>query len=231
MPFNHTIGVYVQINNQLLEFLHPLVEREDQQYGITHIAFATDSMDYESCRLIAKGYKFHILPRLAGSGTGKMAFLLEPQGAEVELIERNDLFFLQYWPMHGDVVDVDHVALYTEDLSSTTNFFIHEFAFELFNPQKNEDYNANTVFINHGKKFIRIIRRESSHIENSLYAHIALRVLNVEKLVAKLSAQGIKITEDVKVLPSGKGHCCTVVDPNGIELELIDRPSLFELIE
>jgi catechol 2,3-dioxygenase-like lactoylglutathione lyase family enzyme len=92
IPGGHTIGAYVQFGSNMIEFLSPLEPDAKTVYGIAHIAFTVDDVEAESYRLLGKGYTFTTMPKTAGSGSGKIAFLLDPNGIEVELFDRPSLF-------------------------------------------------------------------------------------------------------------------------------------------
>ena len=92
IPASHTIAAYVQIGTQMIEFLSPLSPSESAVYGIAHIAYTVDHIEEAARILEEKGWHFHVPPKKAGSGGGKIAFLKDPNGANVELIERLESF-------------------------------------------------------------------------------------------------------------------------------------------
>jgi catechol 2,3-dioxygenase-like lactoylglutathione lyase family enzyme len=57
--------------------------------GIRHIAFKTDDLDGMAARLQAAGVQFRSLPRVAGSGIGRLMFFYDPDFIEVEVIQRD----------------------------------------------------------------------------------------------------------------------------------------------
>lgn len=56
--------------------------------GYGHMAFAVDSMDEVGKRLEAHGLKFSWGPGKTPSGGGGMAFVEDPDGYEIELLEK-----------------------------------------------------------------------------------------------------------------------------------------------
>lgn len=57
--------------------------------GIRHIAFKTDDLDGMAARLQAAGVQFRTLPRVAGSGIGRLMFFYDPDLIEIEVIQRD----------------------------------------------------------------------------------------------------------------------------------------------
>ena len=97
IPASHTIAAYVQIGSQMVEFLSPLAPDGNTAYGIAHIAYIVDDIEEAARILIEKGHPFHVMPKRAGSGGGKIAFLKDPNGANVELIERLESYSEEGW--------------------------------------------------------------------------------------------------------------------------------------
>ncbi|MGH2459074.1 MAG: VOC family protein [Chloroflexota bacterium] len=57
--------------------------------GMRHIAFKTDDLDGLAARLQEAGVRFRTLPRVAGSGNGRLMFFYDPDFIEIEVIQRD----------------------------------------------------------------------------------------------------------------------------------------------
>jgi len=87
---------YLRCDGGQIELLgNPGVERPTEPpkfgkgAGIRHIAFKTDDLDGMAARLQAAGVQFRSLPRVAGSGIGRLMFFYDPDFIEVEVIQRD----------------------------------------------------------------------------------------------------------------------------------------------
>jgi catechol 2,3-dioxygenase-like lactoylglutathione lyase family enzyme len=89
IPATRTHVVYVLLGGALIELLAPEEPDPEQVWGLNHIAFLSDALDDDYRRLEASGYEMLVYPRAAGSGVGRLAFLSDPSGARIELLERD----------------------------------------------------------------------------------------------------------------------------------------------
>jgi catechol 2,3-dioxygenase-like lactoylglutathione lyase family enzyme len=114
--------VHIQIATGLVELLH--AEESDPQatYGLNHVGFMTDDLDGDYARLMALGYDEISSPRVAGSGQGRLAFLSDPNGVRVELLQRSEEFRVP--PITaGPVRGLSYVALAAPDLDAAVEFY------------------------------------------------------------------------------------------------------------
>lgn len=81
--------VYLLIAGGLIELLHDRGPAPGSAGGVLHIAFLTDDLDGDYARLLGLGYAGLVAPKAAGTGAGRIAFFADPNGARVELIERD----------------------------------------------------------------------------------------------------------------------------------------------
>ncbi|GAB2581754.1 VOC family protein [Kribbella endophytica] len=84
--------VHLQLGTGLIELLHNQNPAPDATYGLNHIGFMTDDLDADYARLITAGYAELTPPKVAGSGQGRLAFLSDPNGNRVELLQRTEEF-------------------------------------------------------------------------------------------------------------------------------------------
>ena len=230
IPASHTAGAYVQIGANMLEFLCPLAPDSNTQYGITHFGFIVDDIEAEAYNLMGKGYKFDVYPKKAGSGAGKIAFLTDPNGAKIELIERVETLTLPDWSPTEDVLGFDHASVYAENLEAAIDFYTKDLGFNVVhNIHVGKDRNFSMVYMNFGKKILELLHNDNKPNSGPLMGHIALLVKDTRKLYEKLTAKGVQANSEPRQLATGNGNVCNMKDPDGIGVEIIDRPSLFEM--
>ncbi|GAA1162019.1 hypothetical protein GCM10009630_70390 [Kribbella jejuensis] len=120
MPGARVSRVHLQLATGLIELLH----HEDPQatYGLNHVGFMTDDLDGDWARLMALGYGELSSPRVAGSGQGRLAFLSDPNGVRVELLQRSEEFRVA--PITtGPVQALSYVGVAAANLDAATQFY------------------------------------------------------------------------------------------------------------
>lgn len=228
IPGSHTIAAYMQIGDQMLEFLSPLNPDENTEYGIAHIAYIVDNLDEAADTLISKGHKFHVMPKPAGSGGGTLAFLRDPNGGNVELIQREDSFSQPDWVPTTEVLEFDHASIYANDLQSGINFYINDMEMEMLQNYHFEERKFDMVYMNAGRNILELLHNETPH-QGPLMGHFALRVTDTRAFARKLAADGVELISQPRIVATQNGYVCNVKDPDGIAVELIDRVSLFDV--
>ncbi|HET6986335.1 MAG TPA: VOC family protein [Kribbella sp.] len=114
--------VHVQIATGLVELLHNEEPDPDATYGLNHVGFMTDDLDADYARLIALGYAELSSPRVAGSGQGRLAFLADPNGVRIELLQRSEEFRIP--PItSGPVRRLSYIAVTAPDLDAAIEFY------------------------------------------------------------------------------------------------------------
>lgn len=114
--------VHLQLGTGLIELLHSKNPAPDATYGLNHIGFMTDNLDADYARLIAAGYTELTPPKVAGSGQGRLAFLADPNGNRVELLQRTEEFRIP--PITTTPLRrLSHIALDAPDLEAATTFY------------------------------------------------------------------------------------------------------------
>jgi catechol 2,3-dioxygenase-like lactoylglutathione lyase family enzyme len=114
--------VHIQLGTGLVELLHHEEPGPEATYGLNHVGFMTDDLDTDYARLIGLGYDELTPPRVAGSGQGRLAFLADPNGVRVELLQRSEEFRVP--PItSGPVRRLTHVALAAPDLEAAIEFY------------------------------------------------------------------------------------------------------------
>ncbi|HEY3557222.1 MAG TPA: VOC family protein [Kribbella sp.] len=114
--------VHIQLATGLVELLHHEELDEQATYGLNHVGFMTDDLDGDYARLMALGYDDLSSPRVAGSGQGRLAFLSDPNGVRVELLQRSEDFRVP--PITtGPVQEFSYVGLAAPDLDAAAEFY------------------------------------------------------------------------------------------------------------
>ncbi len=228
IPASHTIAAYMQIGDQMLEFLSPLKPDENTEYGIAHIAYIVDDLEKAATTLTGKGYRFHVMPKPAGSGGGTLAFLRDPNGANVELIQRCDSFSQPDWVPTTEVLEFDHASVYTDDLEMGIHFYIDDMEMEILQNYHFEERKFDMVYMNMGRNILELLHNETPHT-GPLMGHFALRVTDTRAFAKKLAGEGVELISQPRLVATKNGYVCNVKDPDGVAVELIDRVSLFDV--
>ena len=114
--------VHIQVATGLVELLHHEEPDPQATYGLNHIGFMTDDLDGDYARLMDLGYAELSSPRVAGSGQGRLAFLSDPNGVRVELLQRSEQFRVA--PITtGPVRAFAHIAVAAPDPGAAIDFY------------------------------------------------------------------------------------------------------------
>ncbi|SDJ78714.1 VOC family protein [Paenibacillus naphthalenovorans] len=228
IPATNTKCVYVQLAGGMVELLAPGDVASRSAYGFDHVAFSTDSIDSDFESIIAAGYKPLVQPKVAGSGHGRIAFLSDPNGVRVELIERDDTYRKPVKP--SDILSFDHISLLANDLEAAEAFYGGQTGMTVLKRFYLEPPRDLTmVYVNHGYDVIEFLHKKEPQA-GDLIGHIALRVANVDAMVEKLSAQGVVFEPgSPKNAGTGLGRVAVFRGPDGEKIELVDRSDLREL--
>lgn len=126
--FHHTIEgpqvqvVYLQLAGGMIELVFNPGPKEGTRFGIDHLAFMTDDLEGDFERLVDAGCAADEAPKKAGTGNGSLAFLRRPDGARIELLQR-DVDFRVADTQDGIVKGFDHYAYGVDDLDEAAEFF------------------------------------------------------------------------------------------------------------
>jgi catechol 2,3-dioxygenase-like lactoylglutathione lyase family enzyme len=130
--------VHIQIATGLVELLHHREPDPDATYGLNHIGFMTDDLDGDYARLIGAGYAELSAPRVASSGQGRLAFLSDPNGVRIELLQRSEDFRVP--PITtGPVRRFSFVALAAPDLDAAVEFYGGHLGMQRWTPDKPDE--------------------------------------------------------------------------------------------
>ncbi|MFF0268177.1 VOC family protein [Kribbella sp. NPDC004536] len=114
--------VHLQLATGLVELLHHQEPDPEAAYGLNHVGFMTDDLDGDWERLMSLGYSELTAPRVAGSGQGRLAFLSDPNGVRVELLQRSEEFRVP--PItSGLVQEFSYVGVAAADVDAAAEFY------------------------------------------------------------------------------------------------------------
>jgi catechol 2,3-dioxygenase-like lactoylglutathione lyase family enzyme len=169
MPGPRVDRVHVQLATGLVELLHNQDVDPDATYGLNHVGFMTDDLDGDYARLTGAGYAELSAPKVAGSGQGRLAFLADPNGVRVELLQRSEEFRVP--PItSGPVRRLSFIALPAPDLEAAVEFYCDHLGMERWTPAEPDD----AVYVRIGDDALKLCRSLPS--ASTLIDHLGLEV-------------------------------------------------------
>jgi lactoylglutathione lyase len=229
IPPTKTDVVYLLITGGMIELLHRADPPADEKFGTTHIAFMSNDLDADYDRIVAAGYKGLVKPKVAGSGVGRLAFVEDPNGARVELIQR-DVRMRDTHLVHPIVRSFDHYNLAANNLDAALKFYVDTLGMKVLKKQEVPATGLRMVYLNYDYDVLELACRTTPTPADQMYGHYALRVDNVDEALKKFAAQGVP-TELGFPRPAGTGlgRIGMIRDPDGVKIELVDRKDLRSL--
>lgn len=211
--------VYVQLGGGLVEFIS-LPADADVSGGIDHLAFLTDDIDADHARLLAAGAVEATAPKPAGTGVGRISFV-SLGDARLELLER-DVELRRPVLERSIVRDLDHYALAAPDPAATSAFFTDVLG--LAPLTEVEAAGAR------GRRFLGLksdvvgIGATGTESAPGVFPGIGLRVDDVDAALTELAGQGLTGIDRTEVSRAGAGRRALIEAPDGVRLELMERP-------
>jgi lactoylglutathione lyase len=229
IPSTRTDVVYLQIAGGLIELLHRAEPAPDEVFGVTHIAFLTDDLDADYARLVDAGYQGLVAPKVAGTGHGRLAFLRDPNGARVELIQRDGKMRVD--PIeHPIVKSFDHYSLTANDLDGAMAFYQDRLGMKVLKRMEVAATQLSIVYLHYGYDVLELLHRPTPSTAGTIYGHFALRVDSVDAALEAFAAQGVPAEPGTpKPAGTGIGRIGLIRDPDGVKIELVDRSDLRDL--
>jgi predicted enzyme related to lactoylglutathione lyase len=201
---------YLQIHGGLIELLY--TPDGPGPHGVTHVAFLTDDLDGDHAALVAAGYHSFVAPKVAGTGVGRLAFVADPNGTRVELIQREGAMRVPPIP-HPLVTRLDHYALYAPDSAGSDDFYVRHAG---MTPEAGGCDEVSRRLAR-GYDVLELIGQPAP-AGATPFAHIALQVTSVEAALAHVAAAGYEA-----VPADGAGRRMGLVrDPDGVEIRLVE---------
>jgi catechol 2,3-dioxygenase-like lactoylglutathione lyase family enzyme len=223
---SETDVVYLQIAGGLIELLHPAAPGPEEVFGVTHIAFLTDSLDSDYQKLTDAGYVGLVAPKVAGTGVGRLAFLRDPNGARVELLER-DVKMREGVIEHPIVKSFDHYSLIANDLDGALKFYRDDVGMKELATRTVPATELSISYLNYDYDVLELLHRPTPS-DDPIFAHIAFRVEDVDAALAAFAQFGIEPEPGTPKAAGTGGRIGIVRDPDGVKIELLDRPDLHQ---
>ncbi|MGR3660943.1 MAG: VOC family protein, partial [Paracoccaceae bacterium] len=212
--------IYLLISGGLIELLHTPEPPEDTKFGINHIAFMSDNLDADFAHLIKAGYRSLVPPKAAGSGVGRLAFLSDPNGARVEILQRN--LEMRAAPVeHFVIKSFDHYSLEANNLDAAMTFYATELGMNKL--AQTESREGSDTYLNFGYDMLELHTRKAPNSEAESFNHFALRVDDVNAALKVFEAQGV---DAGMRLSTDAGNSAIIRDPGGVRIKILDRPDL-----
>jgi len=220
--------VYLQIAGGLIELLHRRDAAEEEVFGITHIAFLSNDLDADYQKLIEAGYEGLVAPKIAGTGVGRLAFLSDPNGARVELLERDVKMRID--PVdHPVIKSFDHYSLIANDQDGALAFYRDFLGMKELTTLSVAASDLTINYLNYDYDVLELLHRPTPS-KDPLFGHIALRVDNVDEALAAFAVQNVPAEAGTpKAAGTGMGRIGVIHDPDGVKIELVDRADLRDL--
>jgi catechol 2,3-dioxygenase-like lactoylglutathione lyase family enzyme len=226
IPSTNTAVIYLQIAGGMIELLHPAVPKPDETFGITHLAFLSDDLDGDYARLVGRGYTGLVQPKAAGSGVGRLAFLSDPNGARVELIQR-DLKMREGIIAHPVIRSFDHYSLTANDLKGALRFYRDDLGMKVLKQMEVPARSLTMVYLHWDYDVLELLHRPEPNTKDSIYGHVAMRVDEVDAAQRWFAERGVPAEPGMpKPAGTGIGRIGMVRDPDGVKIELVDRADL-----
>lgn len=223
IPATNTAVRYLQISGGMIELLHRPDAPSDETVGVTHVAFLTDSLEADFDRAVAAGAKPLTQPRPAGSGVGRLAFVQDPNGAKVELLERDLVMRGEPIP-HEFVRSFDHYSVAVKDLDAAVRFYGPLFGMKELH--RVDDSGSAIEYLHYDYDVLELIHRPAQQ-EGNVFAHIALRVDSVDQALDACAARGVPAESGTpRPARHGSGKVGIIRDPDSVVIEFLDRPDL-----
>lgn len=228
IPSTQTEAIYLQIHGGMIELLHPAKPSPDETFGITHIAFLSDSLDADFEALVEAGNEPLVKPKVAGSGVGRLAFLNDPNGARVELLERD--LKVRVEPIDHPIVKAfDHYSVLANDLDGAEDFYVKSLGMKQLTEAYIEKTELTMKYLHYDYDVLELLHQPTPST-NPIFGHIALRVDNVDDALKSFATQGVSAEPGTpKPAGTGIGRIGIIRDPDGVKIELLDRADLRNL--
>lgn len=226
IPTTQTDVVYLQIAGGLIELLHRAEPGPDEVFGITHVGFMSNDLDADYARLTAAGHKGLVAPKVAGTGVGRLAFLSDPNGARVELLQRDVAMRLPEVE-HPVIRSFDHYSLIANDLDGAMRFYVDLLGMRVLSRMEVPARQLSMVYMNYGYDVLELLHRPEPNTTDPMFGHFALRVDDVGEALAAFARQGVPAEPGTpKRAGTGIGMIGIIRDPDGVKVELVDRADL-----
>lgn len=225
IPATDTAVRYLQIGGGMIELLAPKNPSEDTEFGIAHVGFMSDDLDNDYNRIVGLGYKGAVAPKTAGSGVGRLAFVEDPNGARVELIDR-DLQMRLPQEKHPVVESFDHYSLVANDLDAARKFYGDVIGLKLLKEMIVPASGMSLTYLHFDYDVLELLSGPEP-LPGPHFGHFALRVNDVAAALELIAEQGTAAEPGTpKKAGNGYGNIGLIRDPDDVKIEFVDRADL-----
>jgi catechol 2,3-dioxygenase-like lactoylglutathione lyase family enzyme len=229
VPASQTDVIYLLIAGGLVELLHPRNASADETFGVTHLAFLSNDLDADHAALVAAGCKSLVAPKVAGTGVGRLAFVAGPNGERVEILQR-DVKMRGYDYDHPIIRNFDHFSLIANDEAAALEFYQRILGMKTLKVMKIATSKLTMTYLHYDHDVLELLHQPVANTRDPIYAHMALRVDNVDEALSTFARLGIPAEPGTpRLAGTGIGRVGVIRDPDGVKIELVDRPDLREL--
>lgn len=223
--------VFVQVCEHFIQLVEPKIQNSSTQYGLNYLAFETDDLENAYNYLLDLGYIFENKPQLSAGGNGKFAFLKDPNGVNVKLIQR-DIDIHRQAKRNDFLCSFDHYAVKSHDLNSAHKFYHEHLKMGNLAHFVIGDNIREIMYLDSGTATLEIVQSGEYKLTDNPHSHIAFRVNDIAKMCRKLNEFDILISEN-NIKPAGMktGLTISFPDPEGTRIEIVDRCDLRNLSE
>lgn len=219
--------IHFQLADGLIEFLQPEQPSAETVFGLDHIAYMVDDLDEAHRRLAGAGYVFSVPPKISGSGRGRIAFLSDPNGVRVELIQREPNFRIPRIT-EGPVRGFDYVSLYVDDVEAAERFYTGFMEMARLSNVPAAASGPSTAYLAREDAILQLLHSPVPPGSRRIGA-IALRVDDAERTAEYLHSKGAALEPGFPQPDrSGLGRSAWLRDPEGNKIEIVDRQDLRE---
>lgn len=219
---------YLRFGGGLLELISgPAPDPSWGERGLHHLGFVSDDLETDYSRLAEAGATPWRSPTPAGTGGGRVAFLLDPNGIRVELLEREGK--PKPRPSEADPpapAVLDHFSITAANHHSATSFYGDAMGMESLPLGTGPNVTHQVSYLAMGPDVLEI-HSCTPQRSGSLIGHIAFCVADVPEAMNALARHGIGAAPAYpRPAHGGSGSIALIHDPDGNEVDLLDRHPL-----
>lgn len=217
---------YLRFGGGLIELISgPAPDPSWGDRGLHHLGYITDELDADYSRLARSGATPWRPPTPAGTGGGRVAFLLDPNGIRVELLEREGKSQGEDSDLPARAV-LDHVSITAGNHDTAISFYCDSMNMEPLPLETGGTAAHQVSYLAMGSDVLEI-HSYSPAQSRSLISHLAFCVGSVAEALSMLDRHGIRAAAGYpRPAHGGSGSLALIHDPDGNEVELLDRHPL-----
>ncbi|MCX7038180.1 MAG: VOC family protein [Spirochaetes bacterium] len=187
--------------------------------GFNHIAFRVDGLDEVFAELSARQVSFKVLPRKAVSGVGRIAFLIDPNTIEIELLEQPS-FRLRASETPNRGTHSFESILYVADIRASTDFYVANFHFNQL-----EQCSAGgrpATYLESPTGNLELIEVGGSEIGRQFSENpiVTVRVADVGREVDRLAQENVRVLQRPRESGPGNTEYGVVCDAEGNKIKI-----------